>query len=57
VLGELTGSPPDLSRLGPGCSFAPRCRERVDLCAEIEPASTGPVAGHRTSCLRIAADA
>ncbi|MDX6804786.1 ABC transporter ATP-binding protein [Terrihabitans rhizophilus] len=57
VLGELTGSPPDLSRLGAGCSFAPRCADRIDLCAEAEPHSTEAVPGHRTSCLRIAAGA
>src|SRR5262249_14485795 len=28
----ITGSPPDLRRLPPGCSFAPRCRYAIAAC-------------------------
>lgn len=33
----IPGSPPDLSRLGPGCAFAPRCPLREDLCETGSP--------------------
>ncbi len=35
-LDPIEGQPPDLTRLGRGCPFAPRCAFRVDRCA-IEP--------------------
>jgi oligopeptide transport system ATP-binding protein len=36
-LDPIEGSPPDLTRLGQGCSFAPRCRFAVDRCLESKP--------------------
>lgn len=33
-LQQIEGSPPDLSRLPPGCAFAPRCEKASDLCLE-----------------------
>ncbi len=52
---ELTGipgSPPDLRRLPPGCSFAPRCRSAYAPCTEHTPALQPlPDAGGRlTAC-------
>jgi oligopeptide/dipeptide ABC transporter ATP-binding protein len=37
-LSPIEGQPPDLTRLPPGCSFAPRCRFRVDRCLTEVPA-------------------
>ncbi len=34
---QIEGQPPDVSRLPPGCSFAPRCPEKVPLCENAEP--------------------
>jgi oligopeptide/dipeptide ABC transporter ATP-binding protein len=36
-LDGIPGSPPDLSREVPGCPFAPRCPEAVDICREVDP--------------------
>jgi oligopeptide/dipeptide ABC transporter ATP-binding protein len=50
-LDPIDGQPPDLSRLPPGCSFAPRCAFRVARCESeapvLEPA--GPE-GHVAAC-------
>ena len=35
---SITGLPPDLVRLPPGCKFHPRCAFREDRCSEEEPA-------------------
>jgi oligopeptide/dipeptide ABC transporter ATP-binding protein len=34
---SISGLPPDLVRLPPGCKFHPRCAFRVDRCSEEEP--------------------
>jgi oligopeptide transport system ATP-binding protein len=45
----IPGRPPALSRLGPGCSFAPRCSFVVDRCKEAPPlAAREP--DHRAAC-------
>ena len=36
-LDPIEGQPPDLTRLGPGCSFQPRCRFAVERCATAPP--------------------
>jgi len=36
-LEPIDGQPPDLTRLPPGCAFAPRCAYRVERCAEVPP--------------------
>jgi peptide/nickel transport system ATP-binding protein len=33
----LSGEPVDLAELPCGCSFAPRCREKLDICLQIKP--------------------
>lgn len=33
----LAGDPPDPTELPPGCSFHPRCADRIDRCSEIDP--------------------
>jgi oligopeptide/dipeptide ABC transporter ATP-binding protein len=35
---SITGMPPDLVRMPPGCKFHPRCAFRVDRCSDDEPA-------------------
>lgn len=37
TLKPITGSPPDLVNLPPGCSFFPRCSEATELCHQAEP--------------------
>jgi oligopeptide/dipeptide ABC transporter ATP-binding protein len=36
-LDPIDGQPPDLTRLDRGCSFRPRCRFAVDICATAPP--------------------
>jgi peptide/nickel transport system ATP-binding protein len=55
MLGELRGSPPDLSQLAPGCSFAPRCKDRGDDCLRQDPAQREIEPQHAAACLHIAA--
>jgi len=52
-LDPVEGQPPDLTRLGAGCAFRPRCRFAVDACAEAQP-SLVPVseAGHLAACFQ-----
>ena len=38
TLPQIGGAPPDLARLPSGCSFHPRCRQRIDKCPDEEPA-------------------
>ena len=46
----IPGQPPDLSRLPPGCSFAPRCTFAIDRC-RLEAPSLEPVGPeHMSSC-------
>jgi oligopeptide/dipeptide ABC transporter ATP-binding protein len=49
-LDPIQGQPPDLTRLPPGCAFAPRCAYRVERCAaEVPPLE--PVASvHLSAC-------
>lgn len=48
----ITGAPPAMHALPPGCPFAPRCPVAIDACRTAEPplAETGP--GHRAACIR-----
>jgi oligopeptide/dipeptide ABC transporter ATP-binding protein len=47
---EIGGQPPDLSRLGPGCPFAPRCPERRSICDEAYPPMVAVEDGHIAHC-------
>ena len=52
----IPGLPPDLSRLPPGCPFAPRCEFAVEKCrtGDAPPlVETQPV--HHSACLRVQA--
>ena len=46
----IEGSPPDLIRMGPGCSFYPRCTFRVDRCAEETPPLMQVADRHHAAC-------
>jgi peptide/nickel transport system ATP-binding protein len=48
----IPGSPPDLRRLPPGCSFAPRCRHAVAACSAGVPESVAVAPGHFAACIR-----
>jgi peptide/nickel transport system ATP-binding protein len=48
ALVPIPGAPPDLTRLPPGCSFAPRCPHAREACGEAFP---GP---HRVSPVHVA---
>jgi peptide/nickel transport system ATP-binding protein len=48
----IAGSPPDLSRLPPGCAFADRCSWAQAECRQSLPPSTLMEPGHLASCLR-----
>jgi peptide/nickel transport system ATP-binding protein len=49
----IPGSPPDMRRLSPGCSFAPRCSRRMPACREGVPEPRFPEAGHMAACLAV----
>jgi len=48
----ISGSPPDMRRLPPGCSFAPRCRYADAECTAAVPAATDVAPGHRVACVK-----
>ncbi len=48
----IPGSPPDMRRLPPGCSFAPRCRYAEAECIVAVPAATDLTPGHRVACVK-----
>jgi peptide/nickel transport system ATP-binding protein len=45
----VPGRPPDLSLPIVGCSFAPRCPERIDRCTEVDPPLV-PLGAGRAAC-------
>jgi oligopeptide/dipeptide ABC transporter ATP-binding protein len=49
-LETIAGSPPDLSKPIKGCSFAPRCPDRVAQCAEESPELANIGTKHRVAC-------
>jgi oligopeptide/dipeptide ABC transporter ATP-binding protein len=49
-LDPIEGQPPDLTRLPPGCAFAPRCAFRVDRCSEVPPLTAIGAPGHLSAC-------
>jgi len=50
---SIPGSPPDLRRLSPGCSFAPRCPRRTADCRRAVPEPRFPETGHMAACLLV----
>ncbi len=53
----IAGSPPDLAKLPPGCSFAERCGYAQDACRVTQPAAIELAPGHLARCLRTDATA
>jgi peptide/nickel transport system ATP-binding protein len=49
----IPGSPPDMRRLSPGCSFAPRCPRRIVDCCRTLPEPRFPEPGHMAACLLV----
>jgi oligopeptide/dipeptide ABC transporter ATP-binding protein len=49
-LKPIPGSPPDLLSLGPGCPFAPRCPNAIDICRQQMPPLDPVAAGHLAAC-------
>ncbi len=49
----IPGSPPDLRRLPPGCSFAPRCAQRLPACATNPPEPRFPEPGRMAACFAV----
>jgi len=54
-LETIPGTPPDMSLLPAGCSFAPRCRFVTDGCHAAPPPEFSLEPGHSTRCCRLAA--
>lgn len=52
-LETIQGSPPDLSALPPGCSFAPRCRHAGQDCLTGTPDNVAVGPGHAAACRRL----
>ena len=46
----ITGQPPDLARLPPGCAFAPRCDRADALCQSTRPALREVAPQHLSAC-------
>ena len=46
----IEGTPPDLTNLPDGCSFAPRCRFATDQCVEERPELQEFAPGHLVAC-------
>ena len=51
-LTQIGGTPPDPSRLEPGCPFRPRCPFQVERCAEEEPPLLDRGLGSFAACWR-----
>jgi len=50
-LAPIEGQPPDLTRLPPGCAFAPRCEFRIERClVEAPPLRSIGADSHVTAC-------
>jgi peptide/nickel transport system ATP-binding protein len=48
-LAAISGRPPDMTRLPPGCAFAPRCPRAGERCTRERPPLRGAV-GHAFAC-------
>jgi peptide/nickel transport system ATP-binding protein len=49
----IPGNPPDLRRLSPGCSFAPRCPRRTAECRHAVPEPRFPDPRHMAACFAV----
>jgi oligopeptide/dipeptide ABC transporter ATP-binding protein len=46
----IAGAVPDMAALPPGCRFAPRCPEAMDLCRDAMPSESNPRSGRLVRC-------
>jgi peptide/nickel transport system ATP-binding protein len=53
----IPGSPPDMRRLPPGCSFAPRCVRRIAACRDAIPELSSPTPDRKAACFNLPASA
>ena len=51
-LKTIPGAPPDMRRLPPGCSFAPRCPIRIAECSAATPPPLSTAPGRIVRCIR-----
>ncbi|MEA3241095.1 MAG: ABC transporter ATP-binding protein [Pseudomonadota bacterium] len=49
-LDAIPGMVPDMLNVPPGCRFANRCRQAIDICHSQCPDSVEPEAGHQVCC-------
>jgi peptide/nickel transport system ATP-binding protein len=54
-LEAIPGTPPDMTALPPGCSFAPRCRFAEPCCRDTLPPEFALASDRAVRCLRVAA--
>jgi oligopeptide/dipeptide ABC transporter ATP-binding protein len=52
-LAPISGFPPRLDQLRPGCPFGPRCRRRLKQCDEDQPPFTVLSSNHSVSCWQV----
>jgi oligopeptide/dipeptide ABC transporter ATP-binding protein len=50
---SIEGQPPSLLRLPPGCRFAARCPQVMDVCKQQEPPEVKLTEDHSVSCWRV----
>jgi peptide/nickel transport system ATP-binding protein len=50
-INAIPGSPPDLRRLRPGCSFGPRCTQAIAACRDGVPEARFPVPDRMVRCV------
>jgi oligopeptide/dipeptide ABC transporter ATP-binding protein len=53
LFNAIGGRAPLFSKLPEGCKFSPRCRFKIDKCAEKEPELENVSTGHVSRCIRI----
>ena len=49
-LHSIPGNPPNLLQLPPGCAFADRCEQRLDICSQQQPALRETNSAHFNAC-------
>ncbi len=49
-LTSIPGQPPQLHNVPPGCPFAPRCSETMDICSRISPPEIKKSSTHHVAC-------
>ncbi|MCX7912659.1 MAG: ABC transporter ATP-binding protein [Dehalococcoidales bacterium] len=50
---SIEGQPPSLLNLPPGCRFAPRCPQAMDICRREEPPEVNIGNDHTVSCWKV----